>query len=246
MQTLRQILVWTGVALLTIAFGIPSIPAAFIPPRGDWFMLFARGWARSILRLAGISVRVLHPERLDAARSFVVASNHESFCDIPVLLAALPISLRFMAKRSIFRVPVLGWSIGAAGFIPVDRGERGRGAATVDAALRRLRGGRSVVLFPEETRTPDGSLLPFKQGAALLALRSGLPLLPFGIAGTRRILPKGSWRIAGGPVVLCVGAPIAVEGRPPSDRRELTRRAQAEIEALRGEAAGELAGAVPL
>jgi 1-acyl-sn-glycerol-3-phosphate acyltransferase len=243
-DTLRQIVVWTGVVLLTIAYGIPSILAAFIPPRGDWFLLFARGWARSILRLAGISVRVLHPERLDPARSFVIVSNHESFCDIPVLLATLPMSLRFMAKRSIFRVPVLGWSIAAAGFIPVDRGERARGTATMDAALRRLRGGRSVVIFPEETRSSDGSLLPFKQGAALLALRSGLPLFPFGIAGTRRILPKGSWRIAGGPVVLCAGAPIGVEGRPPSDRRELTRRAQAEIESLRGEAERELVGAI--
>jgi 1-acyl-sn-glycerol-3-phosphate acyltransferase len=236
-QTARQILIWTGIVLLTVAFGLPSILAAFIPPRGDWFLLFARGWARSILRLAGISVRVLHAERLEAGRSYVVVSNHESFCDIPVLLATLPISLRFMAKRSIFRVPVLGWSIAAAGFIPVDRGERARGAATMDAALRRLRGGRSVVVFPEETRTPDGSLLPFKQGAALLALRSGLTLLPFGIAGTRRTLPKGSWRISGGPVVLAAGPPLGVEGLRPSDRRDLTRRVQAEVESLREEAA---------
>jgi 1-acyl-sn-glycerol-3-phosphate acyltransferase len=242
----RQILIWTGVVLLTIAFGVPSIVAAFIPPRGDWFLLFARGWARSILRLAGISVRMLHPERLDPARSYVVVSNHESFCDIPVLLASLPVSLRFMAKRSIFRVPVLGWSIAAAGFIPVDRGERGRGAATVDAALRRLRGGRSVVIFPEETRTADGSLLPFKQGAALLALRSGLPVLPLGIAGTRRTLPKGSWRISGGPVVLAAGSPLPVEGRRPSERRDLTRNLQAVIESLREEAAAALpAGARP-
>jgi 1-acyl-sn-glycerol-3-phosphate acyltransferase len=240
----RQILVWPGVVLLTIGFGVPSILAAFIPPRGDWFLLFARGWARAILRLAGISVRVLHPERVHAGRSYVVVSNHESFCDIPVLLATLPISLRFMAKRSIFRVPVLGWSIAAAGFIPVDRGERARGAATMDAALRRLRGGRSVVIFPEETRTADGSLLPFKQGAALLGLRSGLPLLPFGIAGTRRILPKGSWRIGGGPVVLSAGSPIGVEGLRPSDRRDLTRRLQADVASLREEAAREIPAGV--
>ncbi|MFN2386653.1 MAG: lysophospholipid acyltransferase family protein [Thermoanaerobaculia bacterium] len=240
MRTARQILIWTGVVVLTVTFGVPSILAAFIPPRGDWFLLFARGWARSILRIAGISVRVLHSGRLDPARSYVVVSNHESFCDIPVLLATLPMSLRFMAKRSIFGVPVLGWSIAAAGFIPVDRGERSRGAATMDAALRRLRGGRSVVIFPEETRSANGSLLPFKQGAALLALRSGLPLLPFGIAGTRRILPKGSWRISGGPVVLCAGSPLGVEGRRPSDRRDLTRRLQAEVESLREEAAREL------
>jgi 1-acyl-sn-glycerol-3-phosphate acyltransferase len=241
MSALRQLLVWSGVILLTVGFGVPSIIAAFVPPRGDWFLLFARGWARSILRLAGISVQVLHRERLDPARSFVIVSNHESFCDILVLLATLPMPLRFMAKRSIFRIPVLGWSIAAAGFIPVDRGERARSSATMDAALRRLRGGRSLVIFPEETRTADGSMLPFKQGAALLALRSGLPLLPIGISGTRRILPKGSSHISGGKVALSVGRPIAVGARRPSDRRELTRQTRAEVESLREEAGRALA-----
>lgn len=233
MAALRQVAIWTAVGLLTVGFGLPSIVAAFVPPRGDWFLLFARGWARAILRVAGISVRTLDGDRLDAGRSYVVVSNHESFCDILILLATVPLSLRFMAKRSIFRVPVLGWSIAAAGFIPVDRGERSRSSAAVDAALRRLRGGRSVVVFPEETRSPDGSLLPFKHGAALLALRSRLPLLPMGIAGTQRILRKGSSRISGGPVALAVGDPIEVGERPASDRRELTRTLREEIEALR-------------
>lgn len=115
----------------------------------------------------------------------------------------------------------------------------------MDAALRRLRGGRSVVVFPEETRSADGSLLPFKQGAALLALRSGLPLLPFGIAGTRQTLPKGSWRISGSPVVLSAGLPVGVEGLRPSDRRDLTRRLQAGVESLREEAARELPAGMP-
>jgi 1-acyl-sn-glycerol-3-phosphate acyltransferase len=243
MSALRQFLVWLGVVLLTVGFGIPSIFAAFVPPRGDWFLLFARGWARAILNLAGISVRVLHGDRLDPARSFVVVSNHESFCDILVLLATLPMSLRFMAKRSIFRIPVLGWSIAAAGFIPVDRGERARSSAAMDAALRKLRGGRSLVIFPEETRSADGDLLPFKQGAALLALRSGLPLLPIGISGTRRILSKGSSHISGGPVILAVGRPMEVGARRPSDRRELTRQTRAQVESLREEADRELAEA---
>lgn len=236
MQALRQVVVWTGVILLTLLFGLPSIPAAFVPPRGEWFLLFARGWARAILRLAGISVTVVHGDRIEPGRSFVIAANHESFCDIPVILANLPLSLRFLAKRSIFRVPVLGWSIAAAGFVPVDRGERSRSLATMDAALRRLRGGRSLVIFPEETRTPDGELLPFKQGASLLALRSGLPLLPIGLAGTFRILPKGSWRITPGRVVLAAGSPIDVGGRRPSDRRELTGTAREDVAALREEA----------
>jgi len=240
MRTLRAVVLWTAIGLLTVGFGVPAIFAAFVPPRGDWFLRFARGWARSVLRVSGISVTVVHPERLARGRSFVVASNHESFCDIVVLLACLPFQARFLAKRSVFRVPVLGWSIAVAGCVPVDRGDRARGASTLDAALKRLRGGRSVVLFPEETRTRTGDLLPFKKGAALLAMRSGLPLLPVGLAGTRRILPPDSLVMSSGRVMVCVGEPIEVAGPSAEHGRDLTRRLRDRIGELREEAASAL------
>lgn len=242
MRLLRAFLLWPAIALLTLLFGVPAIFAAFLPPRGDWFLRFARGWARSILAIAGIRVRLLHDERLRPDWSCVIVSNHESFCDILVLLARLPMQVRFLAKRSVFRVPILGWSIGAAGFIPVDRGDRTRSLATVEAALERLEGGRCVVVFPEETRTRTGGLLPFKKGAALLALRSGLPMLPIGLAGTFRILPRGSLLMASGRVVLCVGEPIPVTGRPALDRGDLTQDAKRAVRMLRDEAAAELRG----
>ena len=235
-RSLRLFAIWTAIALLTLLFGLPAIPAAFLPPRGDWFLRFARGWARSILFVAGIPVRVLHSERLEAGKSFVIASNHESFCDILMLLSALPMQVRFLAKRSVFRIPVLGWSIGAAGFVPVDRGERSRSGGAVEAAIRRLRDGRSLVIFPEETRTATGELLPFKQGAALLALRSGLPLLPVGIGGTFRILPRDTFDIRSGPAVLSIGEPIEVRGRSARERKELTRELSDRVKTLREEA----------
>jgi len=236
MRAVASGIVWAMVLTLTVLFGVPAIFAALIPPRGDWFLRFARGWARSVLAVAGISVRVLHAERAQRDRSVVVVANHESFCDILVLLATLPMQVRFLAKRSVFRVPVLGWSIAAAGFVPVDREDRSRGAATVEAALRRLEGGRSLVIFPEETRTSTGDLLPFKRGAAHLALKSGLPLLPIGLAGTFRILPRGSWEIRPGPVVASVGNPIDVACRSLRERDAVTKAAREEIAALRTEA----------
>lgn len=240
MRVLRAIVVWAMIVVATFLFGLPAIVAAFMPPRGDWFLRFARGWARSILWFSGISVRRIHAERLETRRGFVLIANHESFCDILVLLANLPMQVRFLAKREIFRVPVLGWSIRAAGFVPVDRGDRTRSSATVEAALERLSTGRSVVIFPEETRTRTGELLPFKKGAALLALRSGFPLLPLGLAGTRRILPRGSLLMRPGRVVLSVGEPIAVAGRSARDRDDVTRIAREEVLRLREEAAREL------
>ena len=237
MRAARSALVWIGIAISTVLFGLPAIVAAFVPPRGEWFLRFARGWARTILAFSGVRVRVLHAERLAAGGGFVVASNHESFADILVLLARLPLPVRFLAKRSIFRVPVLGWSIAAAGFVPVDRGDRARSVATVEAALDLLKAGRSLVVFPEETRTRTGELLPFKSGAALLALRSGFPLLPVGIAGTRRVLPPGTLMMAPGRVGLSIGEPIAVAGRSARDRDEVTRQARQAIGDLREEAA---------
>lgn len=242
MRALRSAIVWPLIALATAVFGIPAIFAALLPPRGDWFLRFARGWARTLLAIAGVDVAVRNAGSLRRDRSFVVAANHESFCDVLVLLAHLPMQVRFLAKRSVFRVPILGWSIAAAGFIPVDRDERSRSAAAVQAALQRLRGGRSVVVFPEETRTPSGELLPFKKGAAHLALRSGLPILPLGLAGTFRVLPRGTFVITPGPVVLAVGDPIETEGRPRRDRAALTEVLSGRIHALREEARNALPG----
>ena len=243
MRVLRCLGVWIAIVLSTVLFGLPAIPAAFLPPRGDWFLRFARGWARTILAVSGVSVRLLRGERLPRAGGFVAVANHESFCDILVLLAHLPLQLRFLAKRSIFRVPILGWSIRAAGFVPVDRGDKTRSAATVEAALAVLQAGRSLVLFPEETRTRTGELLAFKRGAALLALRSGFPLLPLALAGTRPILPRGSLLMTPGRVVLSVGEPVAVKGRTAKDRDEVTEEVRREILTLREEAAQELSAA---
>lgn len=235
-RLLHNVAVWVTIVVSTVLFGFPAMFAALVPPRGDWFTLFARGWARTILFVTGVRLRVLHSERLRAGGSAVIVANHASMADILVLFAGLPVQVRFMAKRSVFRVPFLGWGIAAAGFIPVDRGDSRRGREAVDVAMKRLHGGRSVVVFPEETRSRDGSLHPFKKGAALLAVRAGLPMIPVGIVGTFRVLPRGTLRSSPGPVVLAVGEPIPTAGRTVADRGALTRLAREAIERLRDEA----------
>ena len=236
LRLLHNVAVWVTIVVSTVLFGFAAMFAALAPPRGDWFTLFARGWARTILFVTGVKLHVHHLERLRADQSVVIVANHASMADILVLFAGLPVQLRFMAKRSVFRVPFLGWAIAAAGFIPVDRGSSRRGGEAVDAALKRLHGGRSVVVFPEETRSRDGSLLPFKKGAALLAVRAGLPMVPVGIVGTSRVLPRGTLEASPGRVVLNVGDPIPTAGHTVSDRAALTRLAREAIERLREEA----------
>jgi 1-acyl-sn-glycerol-3-phosphate acyltransferase len=232
----RSLGVWIVICLATILVGIPAILLALVPPRGRWFLLPARAWAWLILKASGVRLTVLHPERLASGTSFVIAPNHESFYDIPVLFWVLSIPVRFLAKRNLFRLPFLGWAMAAAGFVPVDRGDPGRSAATIDAALRRLRHGRSLIVFPEETRTRTGELLPFKAGAALLAIRSGLPLLPVGIAGTFRIQRRGGFSITPSAVAVAIGEPIDVGERSVRERVAVTEALRVSVASLREEA----------
>jgi 1-acyl-sn-glycerol-3-phosphate acyltransferase len=237
----RSLGIWAVIAGSTILLGIPAIPLSLLPPRGEWALRIARVWSRVILRASGVRVRILHPERLPKQGSFVVAPNHESFYDILVLFATVPLSLRFLAKRNLFRLPILGWAIAAAGFVPVDRGDRGRSTATIDAALQRLAVGRSLIVFPEETRTRTGELLPFKAGAALLAIHAGLPLLPLGLAGTFRIQRRGGFRITPSEVAIAVGSPIDVSGSTARDRAAVTERLREAVASLRAEARAAVA-----
>jgi 1-acyl-sn-glycerol-3-phosphate acyltransferase len=233
---LRSLGVWTVIVAATIFFGILAIPLSLLPGGGEWFRRLSRGWSGVILAASGVSVEILHPERLVGGRSFVIASNHESFYDIPVLFASFPMPVRFLAKRNLFRVPFLGWSMAAAGFVPVDRRDHAHGREVLDAALRRLRGGRSLAVFPEQTRTRTGELSPFKPGAALFAIKSGLPLLPVGIAGTFRVHRRGAFPIRPGPVVVSVGEPLDVAGKTAKDRVAVTDALRDSIARLRDEA----------
>ena len=238
MAILRSLGIWAVTILSTIIFGALAVPLALLPGGAESFRRLSRGWSGLILRASRVSVRVLHPERLAGGGRFVIASNHASFYDVPVLFTALPMPVRFLAKRTLFRVPFLGWSMAAAGFIPVDRGDSSHGREVLDTALSRMEGGRSLVVFPEQTRTRTGELSRFKSGAAVFAIKAGLPILPIGIAGTYRVHRRGDFRVTPGPVVVAVGMPIDVAGRSTRDRAAVTDRLREAIASLCDEAGG--------
>ena len=155
----------------TLFFAILSTSTGWIPlPHGGrlWFV-WARWWSRLLLWSSGVLVRVEQLAPLDRRQVYVFLSNHQSLFDIPVLLATLPVPARFLAKRELFNIPLLGWSLKVGGFIPVERGGKSAGES-FRAAAQRVQSGGSVLLFPEETRSPDGRLLPFKRGGFLLAI----------------------------------------------------------------------------
>ena len=175
-------------------------------PLIDWI---ARVWARGLVRAAGIDLHVENVERIDPSKRYILVANHYSYLDIPCLLAAIPQPIRFMAKASLFKIPIFGWSIARAGFIPIDRKNRRTAVKSFDMAADRIRKGNTIVVFPEEGRSKFREMKPFQRGAFLLAIKAQKTIVPIAIDSTFDIWPVGSfWRIKPGRVTLRVGTPI--------------------------------------
>jgi 1-acyl-sn-glycerol-3-phosphate acyltransferase len=138
----------------------------------------------------------------------VFIGNHTSLFDPPLMISTLPCQPVFIAKRELARVPFLGWVIWLADFIFLDRGNRQASLESLQRAAQQIRSGQSIVAFPEGTRSRDGQLLPFKKGAFALAFEAGVCVVPFAIEGGTEILPKGAWRVKGGPYRITVGEPL--------------------------------------
>jgi 1-acyl-sn-glycerol-3-phosphate acyltransferase len=179
-----------------------------------------RAWASAWLRAAGARVTVTGAENIDPTLAYTVVSNHQSNLDSMVLLASLPLSLRFLAKTEMFRTPVLGQVMRAAGMIEVDRAAPD--ARQIDtAAARCVKAGQSLGVFPEGTTSPDGRVRGFKNGAFVLAIANQTPVLPVAIEGSGRVWPAGRTSIRAGRVRVAVGQPVPVAGLTRDDVRQL-------------------------
>jgi 1-acyl-sn-glycerol-3-phosphate acyltransferase len=195
-----------------------------------------RLWARGILKSADVRVRVRGASNLPE-RAAILVCNHQSHFDALLILANVPRHVRFVAKAELFKIPLFGAALAAAGNVKVDRsgGEHDRRA--MSGAVRALRNGTNILFFAEGTRSSDGVLRPFKKGAAVLALQAGVPLVPMAVAGTKDILTKGSSFVRGGrPAALCIGEPLSTGGLSVDDRDALTDSARQAVEALYSDA----------
>jgi 1-acyl-sn-glycerol-3-phosphate acyltransferase len=160
----------------------------------------------------GARIRVHGVERVARGRSYVYMANHSSLIDTPALFAYLPYQFKIMAKKELFYVPFMGWHLWTSGNFPVDRGNARRTARSIRAVVDGVRGGKSLAVFPEGTRTPDGRLQEFKAGAFKIALRAGVPIVPVTIRGTFRLLPKTTLAPRPGRVDVFIGEPIPTAG----------------------------------
>ncbi|MCS7183435.1 MAG: 1-acyl-sn-glycerol-3-phosphate acyltransferase [Thermoanaerobaculum sp.] len=220
-------------AVDTILMGTYGTLVGLLPPKGDWTRNGARLWARIILWVCGVRLRVEGAEKVPADTPVVFMANHESWLDIPALLVAIPGQVRFLAKKSLFSIPFLGWSMRAMGFIPVDRKNRREAIRSFEEAAERIRAGRSVLVFPEETRTPTGELLPFQRGGFLIALKAQLPIVPVGLQGPRQILAKKRYLLRPGTITVRFGEPVLTAGLGVTAKEALMREVREAVDALR-------------
>jgi len=196
----------------TVVLGVIAMSATLIAPRRDPTLALGRLWSRLILFTAGVSVTTRRPPRPPEG-PFLVISNHQSLFDIPALFVSLEFPFRVVAKRELFWIPVFGWALGLAGFIPVDRGRHDRAVASLGRAAQRLQGGLSVLMFAEGTRSRDGHLQTLKKGAFHLAQQTGVPILPITVSGSRGILPRSAWVPRPGRIDIVIGDPLPTPPR---------------------------------
>jgi len=192
----------------------------------------ANWWAGSICRVSGVEVSVTGTEALDPGKPYIFAANHQSQFDIFVLQGFLGVDFRWLAKKELFRVPVWGPAMRRAGYIPIDRSHGRQAIKSLDEAAEKIAAGTSVIIFPEGTRSKDGRLHDFKAGAMVLAVKSGVPIVPVAIIGTYEILPKGKLLMTPGQVQIRVGRPIETKDRSTRDKHTLARTAQEAVAEL--------------
>lgn len=212
-----------------------SVIALIISPfdgRGKVIHKIARFWAFTHIRIGGIKVVTSGLDKITAP-PYIFMCNHQSALDIYGLLFSLPLSFRWIAKRQLFLIPLFGWALKRAGHISIDRENPREALKAMDEAARKIRDGMNIIIFPEGTRSRDGSLLPFKKGGFSLALRAMVPIVPVGIVGTSTLQPKGSFIPAGkGVIYIHIGEPIPLEGMGRSAKGELMNSVRASIERL--------------
>jgi 1-acyl-sn-glycerol-3-phosphate acyltransferase len=206
-----------------------------------WSMKVVRSiWSPVLLWAGGAKLEVLGIENVPAGQPVIFVTNHQSTIDIPTIFMALPADVRFVAKKALQWVPLMGWYMTLAHFVFVDRANHKQAVASLDKAGQRIRGGISIVMFPEGTRSEDLKVLPFKKGPFALAMKAGVPIIPITIEGSGKLMPKNKWTITPGPIRVQVGKPI--DPAPFGDDRAALTRAVRDVVIDQSVALGGLGG----
>jgi 1-acyl-sn-glycerol-3-phosphate acyltransferase len=229
---MRKVFSYLNIVCTTLTLSVVALVISPFDPGGTCLHRLARLWAIITLKVARITVSLEGAGNL-AGPPFLLMANHQSALDIPVLLAAMPIPFKFIAKQELFRIPVFGRAIAKAGYISIDREHPREALKAIEEAVRKIKEGTTVLIFPEGTRSVDGKLLPFMKGGFSLALRVAVPVVPLAIIGTNYLHPDdASVPQRSGHVTIRVGKPILLQGKGLSYKSEIRDRVRSAIEEL--------------
>lgn len=229
---MRKVFILLEYAIVTIVLSTVALFVSLFDSQGRALHRMAEFWARIHLMASGIRVSVTGLENI-ASPPYIFMCNHQSALDIFSLFVALPLQFKWIAKRELFFIPFLGWAMKRAGYISLDRKHPREAIKAMDDAAQKIRGGINIIIFPEGTRSEDGSLLPFKKGVFTLALRAKVPILPVGISGSSQLQPKGSFiPNKKGVIYIRIGKPIETAQGSRSAKTEIMMTVRQAIEGL--------------
>ena len=214
-------------ALATAFFGCISLICGLWDTSGRQQHAVARAWARVMLALSFSPIAMIGAEKLDLTSPSVYASNHLSYMDTPLLFATLPFQFRILARASLWKIPFVGWYLRRSGQVPIDASSSRSAIAGLLRGVKALNSGLPIFVFPEGARSPQGNLQTMASGAAFMAIRAGVPLVPLTLIGTYELLPIHTYSLSPRPLKIIVGDPIPTEGLTTRDADALTERLHA-------------------
>jgi 1-acyl-sn-glycerol-3-phosphate acyltransferase len=233
-------------AAITAVCGSVSLLISFVDKRGRVQHRIARIWAQALVWFSGCTLTIRNGENLRKYPVAVYASNHTSYMDTPVIFAALPFQFRILAKKELWPMAFIGWYLNRSGQIPIDTANPRATLSSLGIGVKALRAGMPLFVFPEGGRTPTGELQTFLSGAAYLAIRAQVPLVPIALSGVYDLLPIHTRHFYPGKLTLTVGEPIETTGMTPRQTDELTERLRAAIQDLRGQSVQAGSDTAPL
>ena len=216
----------------TFVLGILALPGGMFDKSGRRLHWFSRTWSWLIMKTVLSPVKVSGLDKIDTSKPHVYAVNHASALDIPVLYVYLPFQFRIAFKKELLVYPVVGWQLKRSGQICIDQQNPGRSVGAIRSALKGLKAGMPLVIFPEGGRTPDGEIKPFLPGAFFLAIKAQVDIVPVALVGTYELLPMDTYHIKCRPLQMRVGKPISTAGLTLRDMETVSARVHAAVEEL--------------
>jgi 1-acyl-sn-glycerol-3-phosphate acyltransferase len=229
-MSLRTIILFPCIMILTLGFSLGALFAAFLDRSGHWSHRVASLWATTLLKVTRVKVEISHLEDLNPDQAYIFAANHQSAFDILALLSKLKVQFRWLAKDSLFTIPIFGWAMKRTGYIPINRSNAKQAYQSLLQAAQKIKEGNSVVIFPEGTRQQGDHLGSFKKGGFVLSLKSKQPIVPISILGSGRILPKKGFNITPGTIRIFLGKPIPTKDYHPKEAEILMEKVREAIE----------------